>query len=460
MLFAALNDAYNRAMGWTDWLSRKDSGDGLRPSLRDVTFDTRGFKVTLKTPGAIEWKGSNNEPMSARIERTTPDEPLPPWTLDALRSEQRQAAAARGGGIVSVTFDRANGIPVAKAITKFKGLGYTYEGRVLVRFRDALYTVKMQADEGSSTGTRETIVSALLMQTGDLTIPVVVPPAKSAPLEGWTRDPYDDTYAGPTEHTLSDDQRLDEILPAHPLSRVRRWLETVQRTLKVAPEVHGELVEPPANESASSESQHRMPAHALGILFMQTGNPVIAERHLSEGIPMRDDEPALDTPRLGDRLMLLGVTRELLGRQEEAAWAHEWSVRAYATAGDGDLTTVRARANLGRVYALLGRTGEADPLLTEAIPVFEASDNTSELAVAMNALGLVRHSQNRHAEALTSFERALTLFETLHGPNHVECGNVLRNIARSAEAAGDRVGSARARKRADEIAWVQKVYSR
>lgn len=36
-------------------------------------------------------------------------------------------------------------------------------------------------------------------------------------------------------------------------------------------------------------------------------------------------------------------------------------------------------------------------------------------------------------------------------PNHVECGNVLHNIARSADQTGDRVGSARARKRADGV---------
>ena len=69
----------------------------------------------------------------------------------------------------------------------------------------------------------------------------------------------------------------------------------------------------------------------------------------------------------------------------------------------------------------------------------------------MNALGLVRQAPTRHADALTCFERALSLFEALHGPNHVECGNVLRNLARSMDANGDRVGSARARKRADGI---------
>lgn len=52
-------------------------------------------------------------------------------------------------------------------------------------------------------------------------------------------------------------------------------------------------------------------------------------------------------------------------------------------------------------------------------------------------------------------ERALTLFEELHGPDYVECAPVLTNVARSAEATGDRVGRARALKRAEEILWLQ-----
>ena len=135
-------------MSWTDWLGRKDPGDEVRPSLRDVTFDTSGFRPARKTAASIEWLGDDDDHLSARIDRAGPDRPLPPWTLDAVRAERRQAAAAHGGGIVSVTFDRASGTPIATAISKFpQGSGYEYEGAVLIRFRDALYTLTLRADE-------------------------------------------------------------------------------------------------------------------------------------------------------------------------------------------------------------------------------------------------------------------------------------------------------------------------
>lgn len=440
-------------MGWTSWFAPRGSPDEVRPSLRDVTFKTNGLRITARTSASIEWKDADGNRLAARLDRAAPERPLTAWTLDGVRSACRRAAAEGGGGIVSVTFERAGAIPIAKAVRKFPdGMGHRYEGTVLIRFREAQYSVTLQASEGRATGAREAMALALLVPLGEIKIPVVKAPAVSAPLEGWMRDPYDESYDGTAVHTLSDDERLDDLLPDHPLSRVRRWLDSIQQTLTVAADLQDDLVETVDVQSPSSELRHRMPADALGILFFQAGKPDVAERHLTEGIPLRDGEPVLEAPRLGDILILLGVTREALGRLEEAAWAHGWAVLAFAAnRGDDDPSTVRARANLARVYALLGRHEEAEPLLSAAIPVFETTDNTSELAVAVNALGLVRHSQTRHAEAIVCFERALRLFEKLHGRDYVECATVLQNIARAAEASGDRMGSARALARADGI---------
>jgi tetratricopeptide (TPR) repeat protein len=190
----------------------------------------------------------------------------------------------------------------------------------------------------------------------------------------------------------------------------------------------------------------------LAIMYLQAGRPDLAERYMSEGIPLRNGEPDLTAPRMGDNLILLGVTREMLGRPADAVWAHEWGVRAFrATRGDDDAGTVRARANLARTYAGLGRGDEAEPLLQEVIPIFEAQDNEGELSVALNALGLVRQGQNRHVEAIALFERALAVFEKLKGPDYQECATVLRNLARSAAARGDDIASRRALTRAERI---------
>lgn len=440
-------------MGWTDWFSRNNPAEEMRPSVRDVTFDAGAIKLAAKGPDRIEWHDTDEDIVTAGVDRGTPDRQLTPWTLDGLRAEARTAAAARKGGIVSLVFDRANGVPIAKAISKFPdGMGHTYEGAVLIRFRDAEYRLSLQARERGTTGMREAMVSALLMQLGVLTLPVVKAPAQSAPIEGLTADPYDAAFDGAALNSLTDDERVDHVLPGHPLSKVRRWLDAVQQTLAVAPDLLADVVAPAASSNETAGTRHRIPAFAIGILFLQTGRPDLAEQYMSEGIPMRDGEPVPDTPRLGDTLILLGVAREVLGRAEDAAWAHLRAVRTFAaTRGDDHPDTVRARSNLGRVYALLDRHAEAEPLLDGVIPVFEAAGNTSELAIAVNALGLVRQSQMRHADALVCFERALSLFEQLHGPDFGECATVLRNMARSKLATGDRVGGTSAVRRAEGI---------
>ena len=321
----------------------------------------------------------------------------------------------------------------------------------MIRFREVMYRLTLEAGEHGRTGSREAITTALLFQLGELTLPIGIPSAAGTKLPGWMKDPYDDGYEGPTLHALSDDDRLDAILPGHPLSKVRRWLGAIQHTLAIPDDLRGDLVEPPAGVSGG-ESRHRISAYALGFMYLQGGRPDVAEPFLAEGIPRLDGEPDITDPRVGQRLMLLGVAREMIGKLDEAASAHEWAVRAAcATAGESDHETVRARANLARTYAALRRPDDAEPLLDAVIPAFEAQGNESELAVAVNALGLVRQSQNRHADALSCFERALALFEKLKGPDFVECATVLRNIARSADATGDQVGSRRALSRAGKI---------
>lgn len=438
---------------WTAWFSRNKKNDSPRPSLRDLTFDTSGLRVAKKATDVIEWVDPQNDHVIARIERGVDAVANVPWALDALRMYWRNKAAVRDGGIVSATFDHAGGVPFASAITKFSDApGYVYEGTAMVRFREAVYTLTLVASEHGQTGTREAITTALLFSLGELRVPVVVPPAKSAKLEGFTSDPYDDSYAGPTLCSLADDERLDELVPSHPLSKVRRWLATVKQSLAVAPDLTGELVDPPVTAASGNEARHRVPPYAMGILLLQSGRLDRAERVLAEAVPFRNGEPVLEAHRVADTLLLLGVARENLGQLREAVWAFEWSVRAFsATVGDRDPQSVRARSNLGRAYAALGRASDAEPLLREAITMFEAQQNDSELGVAFNALGLVCQAQNDHAEALTCFERALSLFEKLQGPDYFECATVLRNLARSADAAGDAVRGKRALTRALKI---------
>ena len=440
-------------MSWTDWFSRRGSDESPRPSLRDVTFDTTGLRVAKRSAESIEWLHPDNDRLIARMDRVSADHPLGPWTLDWFGVECRRASALRGGGLVSVALGRAGGIPIAKAISKFEDPpGYLYTGTMMIRFRDATYSVTLEAGEHGTTGTREAVVTQVLISSGELQISPVVPPATSAKLKGWFRDPYDDAYQGPILHSLSDDDRLDQLFPAHPLSKIRRWFTSTEQTLTVADDLRGDVVDPSPSAAFENETHHRVPVYALGILYLQEGRLDLAEPMLRDAIPLRDNEPVLDAPQVGKILIMLGVVRENMDRLEGAVWALEWAVRAFrATVGEGDSETIRARANLARVYVSLGRCEEAEQLLTEVLPFLEDQRNNAELAVAVNAMGLVRQTQNRHAEAIACFDRALTLFETLQPPEPDGCATALRNMAQSAEALGDAERGRQALARAESI---------
>lgn len=84
------------------------------------------------------------------------------------------------------------------------------------------------------TGTREALVTLQLAEEGRLEIErFPIPDAKGAGgrIPNWFRDPYDPEYSGRILRTIADDEQYDALTPHHPLSRLRRTLSTVRRTL-------------------------------------------------------------------------------------------------------------------------------------------------------------------------------------------------------------------------------------
>lgn len=73
-------------------------------------------------------------------------------------------------------------------------------------------------DEGKMTGTRDAMVLSLAMQQGIL---------KPGSLEGWSKDPYDESFTNGIARNLSEDEAYDALFPDHPLSTLRRFVRTV-----------------------------------------------------------------------------------------------------------------------------------------------------------------------------------------------------------------------------------------
>jgi hypothetical protein len=129
--------------------------------------------------------------------------------LDSLRALYRQEAAQRGGGIVCVEIVQAEGVQSVKVINKYERRpAYAYEGRLIIPFRNAEYTITMDSVERGVTGERDAVVTAALAQGGQLEIEIPEP-SEEGRIKGWFQDPYDASYQGAAIYSMSDDDRVD-----------------------------------------------------------------------------------------------------------------------------------------------------------------------------------------------------------------------------------------------------------
>ena len=147
---------------------------------------------------------------------------------------------AKPGGIVSVDSCRAADHPAIQIIYKREeGLGYRYTGIVRVDLGEYWCQATVVCGERGTTGIREAVLSTRLLEEGAIKIrkhPFFIRPFKrsSGHLEGWFTDPYDPKYKGKVLRSITDDEKYDEELPDHPLSRLRSTLKTVRESLHIS----------------------------------------------------------------------------------------------------------------------------------------------------------------------------------------------------------------------------------
>lgn len=138
----------------------------------------------------------------------------------AVRDYCQRLAEKQGAGLVDADVaETAGGRAIRLIYKRRRGSGYVFTCMQIVPKGDATDVWTVEADEGSHTGTREAVVTAHLMEHGDLDI--------GSFKSSWARDPFDSTYRGVDPSVLrfmSDDPVYDRMFPRHPLSRVRRAL--------------------------------------------------------------------------------------------------------------------------------------------------------------------------------------------------------------------------------------------
>lgn len=207
-----------------DFLKRRLRSSGLQASLSSIRFDTTGYEARgeLITGQLRAWYTPEGDGLGLFFFAAPPDMPAGARTADDLRAAHAAEIRPSGGRIVEVSTLPIDGCQAVKVIFKTaqEPSGLTYVGSVTIPFRDFSFVIKIQCEEHSPTGLRETILLNRRLAAGEM--PTLDVDGRMQ-LPGW--DP--------------DHESFDAEFPWHPLSRLRKVLGHVAGTVTIDAGVKG-----------------------------------------------------------------------------------------------------------------------------------------------------------------------------------------------------------------------------
>ena len=167
-----------------------------------------------------------------------------------------------------------------------------------------------------------------------------------------------------------------------------------------------------------------------------------------------ETELAADDPRLAGLYNNLSAVYQDAGDYGNVAQYLEKAVNILSLlpGAEGDCATVYA--NLGQVYAALGREDEALLALERARDLFGAEESERRkrphYAAALAAFAGARFRMQRYAEAAALYEETLELLRAAYGENR-DYALTCRNAAMAYEALGDTARAAEYRDKAESL---------
>jgi hypothetical protein len=207
-------------------------GQPLPASRDSVTFDASRYDFQGDQDEARVWYLPGSGGVGLYFFPFEPGLPLHATSVGQLRD---CITAAKGKSkVVECRVVPLDGVQSVRVIAKEldEQKRATYVGSLLIPFRDFSFVIKIQCSEQGFTGWREAVVLAEAFRNSTARIGedgrLLVPPGGL---------PF-------------DDEKFDDILPEHPLSRVRRELRHMASSVQIQPIVKGEArFELPQNDT-------------------------------------------------------------------------------------------------------------------------------------------------------------------------------------------------------------------
>ena len=437
------------------WLQRVFGGEGNRAPC-PFRFEADGWRRAAATgPGEWRWTDESGDTLRISVCPAAPGHGSAA-SLDELRAHYRQLAARADASIVQVDPADVVELPALLVVTKARReLAADYTGRLLVPPLEPRYEIEIVTREYGITGTRDALVSSIMATCGEMELEQATVPGEPRRIKGYSLDPYDPAFDSDSLTAVSDDERLDRFLPWHPLSKLRATLAYVRRMVTVDDSVDAGPLRAAAAVAADDRPRRsKVSATVYGTLCFQWQHYDESERAFSEAIAEATVRGEAATAKRARQQLLLGLSRDRLGRYRDALTSFQAAeTAALAVSPPVDPIVGQAVNNQARAFLALNEPAAAEPLFTRALALFEADGDCppSNVAIALNGLGMARNAQGRHEEAIPVLEEALEIFETEHGFKFPDCADVLSNLAVAFSGKGDQRQAKRTGARADEI---------
>lgn len=193
-----------------------------------------------------------------------------------------------------------------------------------------------------------------------------------------------------------------------------------------------------AGKVRDSQSERQI-LRALGDLYLEIGNPVLAERHAAEAVTQVRKSLGAEHGALGTFLITLGRAQFALGKRAEAEESFRNAAELMAsTLGIAHPKTQVARVEIANLYTSMGALDTAEAFTEGALRVMRSHFGNNHLnsAVLLSNLGLIREQRGNLESAEALYGEALRIERSQLGPSHRRIAAPLRNLARLCAATG------------------------
>jgi hypothetical protein len=196
------------------------------PFQMGLTFNTTGWEPQGLNNNVLVWHDAEGDGIGLFQFDLPPDIPAP------LEDEASLHVLWPVGGSEALlrTVVELDEVLVVKSIVKQRQSpsGMMYIGSYLVPREAFSYVLKIQCTERGQTGIREAEIGKRALLSGQ------VAPSSDGSIIGWAINP-DRIVAEPSMAVnIAEDESLDAEFPDHPLSRVRRKLQQIEPTIRIA----------------------------------------------------------------------------------------------------------------------------------------------------------------------------------------------------------------------------------